>query len=209
MQVDGSNNITKCRSLTQSSSDIWTRGNGNDIYYNAGNVGIGKVQPRTALDVAGAITPGDETQATVCNNQTEGSIRYNKLIRRLEFCGYNAGPPASFSWKSATISTYSPGAFVCIGEINWDHHDFSSVTCTAPVDGYYRGLDYYRGAVAVSPRFYATSGSELKIQGYWVGGSHGCYENFMINGAVVNGGWGDNGCQGSMSNYAIIYSYDQ
>lgn len=100
VEVDASKNITTCRSLSSSSTDIWSRGTGSDIYYTGGNVGIGTNAPVTSLQVAGAIMPGDQTQAITCNVSTEGSQRYNKTLHQMEYCGYNAGPPVSYAWMS-------------------------------------------------------------------------------------------------------------
>lgn len=118
-------------------------------------------------------------------------------------------PFVACSSTSSNNSTFSKGSIVCVGDVVWDHHDWGSVNCVAPQTGYYRGIDNYRGSMAISPKYFANSGDTLQIQGYWTGGSHGCYERFSINGTVVDNGWGDNGCNDSLSNYWIIFSYDQ
>ena len=54
LYVEGGTPITACRSLSKSSTDIWSRGAGTDIYYNLGNVGIGMATAPTAkLDITG------------------------------------------------------------------------------------------------------------------------------------------------------------
>lgn len=63
VDVDGSGGITGCRSLSSSSTDIWTRGTGGEIYYNGGNVGIGSSNPAAPLDVV------------TVNNGTTGGVR--------------------------------------------------------------------------------------------------------------------------------------
>jgi prepilin-type N-terminal cleavage/methylation domain-containing protein len=56
VEVDASNNITKCMSLSSSSfMDLWSRGAGSKIYYVAGEVGIGTSTPTEMLDVNGSI----------------------------------------------------------------------------------------------------------------------------------------------------------
>ncbi len=107
VEVDASNNITKCRSIAAATTDIWTRGSGSTIFYSGGNVGIGTTNPQVSFQVAGAIGPGDESQATSCNAATEGSMRYNKSLRQMQFCGSEAGPPVSYSWKAMGGNGYS------------------------------------------------------------------------------------------------------
>jgi len=52
VEVDANNIILKCRSLSASKADIWTRkDNSNSIYYNLGKVGIGTNDPESNLHV--------------------------------------------------------------------------------------------------------------------------------------------------------------
>ena len=76
--------ITKCRALSTSTTDLWTRGtatDANNVFYNGG------------------VRAGDETQSLICDSSTEGTQRYNKATHSMQYCGYNAGPPVTYSWK--------------------------------------------------------------------------------------------------------------
>jgi prepilin-type N-terminal cleavage/methylation domain-containing protein len=76
--------VTKCRSLSTSSTDIWSRGSGSTINYSGGNVGVGTVTPGAALDVNGEIKIG--SSGVVCDPAHEGQQRYNSTIKNMEFC---------------------------------------------------------------------------------------------------------------------------
>ncbi|MDD4973675.1 MAG: tail fiber domain-containing protein [Bacteriovorax sp.] len=56
--------ITKCRSLSTSTTDIWSRGTGSAIYYNGGNIGIGLTIPTTRLHVGGNLQVDGTINAT-------------------------------------------------------------------------------------------------------------------------------------------------
>jgi len=61
VEVNASKQITSCRSLSSSNSDIWSRGNAGDIYYSGGNVGIGTSAPTASLTVDGNALFGTTT----------------------------------------------------------------------------------------------------------------------------------------------------
>lgn len=90
VEVDSSNNILRCRSLSSSSTDIWTRGTGGDIYYT-GDVGIGTSNPQASLDVAGTVKIGTSTAS--CSSASEGTMKYDYASKNMQFCN-------GTSWRS-------------------------------------------------------------------------------------------------------------
>lgn len=86
VEVDGSNNITKCRALAPSGNDtVWVPGNTiGDVNFAGGNVGVGESNPVEKLEVAGAVKVGFTT--TSCNASTEGVFRSNKTSHNPEYC---------------------------------------------------------------------------------------------------------------------------
>ena len=59
-----------------------------------GNVGLGESNPKVKLDVDGEIKLGS-TILKPCDSSVEGTMRYNKSIRAMEYCG---GDP--LMWRS-------------------------------------------------------------------------------------------------------------
>jgi prepilin-type N-terminal cleavage/methylation domain-containing protein len=96
--VNASNIITACNAVASGSGSSQWVSAGPDIYYPTGNVGIQTSTPLVALDVAGGIRAGDQMQVALCNSTTEGTQRYNKTTHLMEYCGYNIGPPVTYTW---------------------------------------------------------------------------------------------------------------
>ncbi len=137
VEVDGAKNITKCRSLSSASTDIWSRGSGSDIFYSGGKIGVGTAAPQVALHVAGAFSPGDETQASTCNASTEGSQRYNKALHQMQYCAYQAGPPVTYAWQAlggtgySTITIRTNSRYVAGATGGAGNDSITSVNCLA------------------------------------------------------------------------------
>lgn len=68
---------------------------------NTGNVGIGSSTPTAKLDVNGDIQLGNSS--ATCSATTEGSLRYNSTLKRMEFCN-------ATSWSDMTVPILPTGA---------------------------------------------------------------------------------------------------
>lgn len=87
IETDASGAITSCSSFGLAGSRIWQQHSSGDIFYEAGNISVGKDSAQVALDVAGGIRPGNETNFSTCDGSTEGSFRYNTTVKNMEYCG--------------------------------------------------------------------------------------------------------------------------
>lgn len=85
--------VTKCRSLSTSTTDVWTRGSGSDIYYNVGSIGIGTNTPAVKLDVNGSIRPSPETVGSACSPM--GAQAYNASTGAPIYCNGTAWTESS------------------------------------------------------------------------------------------------------------------
>lgn len=120
VQVDASNNITKCRSLSSSSADIWTRGTGSNIYYNGGNAGLGTISPQTSLDIAGEVKIANSGIA--CSVATEGAIRYNSTSKTMEFCNSTVWGPIGAPSTGTLVDMYQCPGPVSLGGGAWGYY---------------------------------------------------------------------------------------
>jgi hypothetical protein len=114
VETDASNNITNCRSLSSSSTDVWTRASGSTIYYSGGNVGIGTNAPSVALDVDGGVRAGSSSTVTNCGNGVlngEGTQRYNYLTHNMEYCNGSSWLPVGASPQKNVQVYTSSGIF--------------------------------------------------------------------------------------------------
>lgn len=84
--ADGSGNILTCHAFNNNNDDFWVQSMAqpHDIYYAAGNVGVGVVNPSAKLDVGGAIKVGPA--ADTCAAAQEGHQRYNSTLKAMQFC---------------------------------------------------------------------------------------------------------------------------
>lgn len=153
VEVNPSNLITHCRSLSTSFADIWSRGTGTNIFYGGGNVGIGTTTPNVRLDVNGGIKIGSTTAA--CDTTTRGSVRYNSVTTKLEFCN-------GTSWV-ALGGGPGTGCVMCI------HCEFYEQSGAASwVDGGERCVDVNNGysgwSQAITPGDEAGAGGRCKVR---------------------------------------------
>ncbi|MBY0415323.1 MAG: tail fiber domain-containing protein, partial [Bdellovibrionales bacterium] len=92
--VNGSNNITDCRSIA-TTSDVWVRGVGTIISYTAGNVGIGTAAPTERLEINGTLKTTDFqlTSDRKFKTQIESLNAKEELGKILKL------RPVTFTWK--------------------------------------------------------------------------------------------------------------
>ncbi len=138
--------ITKCRSLSTASTDIWSRGAGSDIFYNGGKVGIGTSTPVATLDVSGGVKMANDTAPCLASN--EGTQRYNSTSKTMEFCNGSAWTAmGGGSVPSGTVCGFSGRVFNLVTN-QWGN--FSSLCqgvdpLTSCPSGYTRNLSYAYG----------------------------------------------------------------
>lgn len=69
--------VENCRSLLSSSTLIWSRGGGTDIFYSGGNVGINQTNPTEALHVEGKAYVEEEIQAKAFMYASDARLKKN------------------------------------------------------------------------------------------------------------------------------------
>ncbi|NOT78565.1 MAG: tail fiber domain-containing protein [Bacteriovoracaceae bacterium] len=91
--------ITKCRASSTSTTDIWSHGTGNDIFY-LGEVGIGTTSPGYKLDVTGDIKSSGVIYTTSLQYTSDKRLKKNiaPIENALEKVSSLRG--VRFSWKS-------------------------------------------------------------------------------------------------------------
>lgn len=95
--------MTKCRSLSSSTTDIWSHGAGYDIYYKNGRVGIGTTAPVSSLEISGGVKIGNPGNS--CNSQLEGTLRYNKASHQMEYCGLSGWKTMNGGYPHSSLDT--------------------------------------------------------------------------------------------------------
>lgn len=130
VEVDANKNITKCRSLSSSSTDIWSRGSGSDIFYNGGKTGIGTISPAVILDIAGEIKVANT--GAICNSSIEGSIRYNSTSKVMEFCNGTAWSNIGGNISGTQVNMYQCPGPVSLGGGAWGFYGCQNQITNTP-----------------------------------------------------------------------------
>ncbi len=122
--LDSSNNIDTCNSTASGMASSQWINSGLNIYYSAGNVGIGSViSPRVSLEVSGGILPGPATIGQTCGTSPAGTLAVDTGTSAIIFC------KSTGTWASIDI----PIVKTCLADqyVNQINAD-GSVNC-APV----------------------------------------------------------------------------
>jgi type II secretory pathway pseudopilin PulG len=120
--TEAAGNILTCYAHS-SGTEIWSYGlDGTSIFYNGGDVAVGKADPDATLDVAGEVKLA--STGIACTAANEGSIRYNPdpLVKNIEVCD-------GTMWKGNSGSgSLTPNGWWTFGGgimIQWGHDTIS------------------------------------------------------------------------------------
>ena len=116
--LNASNNIMTCHSVVTDTS-FWKASpvDATNIYYSAGRVGVGTLDPVARLDVAGQIKIGG---LGTCNAPNEGSLAYDSTSKSMKFCD-------GTTWRSVSSDLDAEYLTAC----QWGGNNPTS-TCTPP-----------------------------------------------------------------------------
>jgi len=162
-------------------------------YFTGGSLGVGTTAPAVALDVAGGIRPGNQTQATVCDATTEGTLRYNTTSKVVEYCNgavwnaiSNVGTPPPFSFTNQTCVAAS--GTVTSNTIALTGAGFTGpvmATCGAGCTGISRN----GGAFAPGPVGGFVNGDTIAIQTTSASGALAAATATVTVGTTISGTW--------------------
>ena len=157
----------------------------NYLYTN-NNVGIGTNNPQAKLDVRGGIKIG---QTSLCNSNTEGTIRYNNSVQVMEFCdgtnwtllGEEPSPKLAGGLSSYTEQDCldNGGEVVAAGSINLCNyipgtggHDCTSLNCYTVYHPPSTILDYH---FAAHPRYWSCPSGWNRYNNWGQYSVNGCW----------------------------------
>jgi Tfp pilus assembly protein PilE len=98
--------VENCRSLLSSTTLIWSRGGGTDIFYSGGNVGINTTSPSEALEVDGKVFVEEEIQAKSFMYASDARLKKNTHTINSPVEKLLALRGVSFDWKKSDQADY-------------------------------------------------------------------------------------------------------
>jgi trimeric autotransporter adhesin len=154
--------------FSQSSNDsVWDK-NGNNIYYNSGNVGIGNPNPGASLDVTGPIWQSGTGHSVILGEEAGTNDDYSN--NQNSFVGYRSGYSNTSGSTNTFIGALS-GFSTTIGETNtflghasgYNNTEGDNNTCLGYRSGYSNVTGTKNVCLGFRAGYYETGSNKLYI----------------------------------------------